>query len=211
MKYNSLESVIIGYSGHAYVVLDVVLSNGLTCKYYCDNEIKKFNPYNLMYGGSEKSGDTLSLISDFDAYLGIGENKIRAKVFTLLKENGINMPFIAHRSSILSDKSYIGEATAIMPGCIINSQARIGKAVICNTGSIVEHECIIGDFVHIAPGAVLAGNVRIGAHSFIGANSVIKQGIKIGEYVTIGAGSVVLKDIEDNCIVYGNPAKQIAK
>ena len=94
-----------------------------------------------------------------------------------------------------------------MPGVVINSFVNIGKGVICNTSSVIEHECSIDDFSHIAPGAVLAGNVSIGKHCFIGANSVIKQGVRIGNGVTIGAGSVVLKDVSENSIVFGNPAK----
>ncbi len=66
---------------------------------------------------------------------------------------------------------------------------------------------MVGNFSHIAPGAVLAGNVKIGSSSFIGANSVVKNGIKIGDNAIIGAGAVVVKDVPDNSLVYGNPAK----
>ncbi|EGY1308920.1 N-acetyltransferase, partial [Escherichia coli] len=43
----------------------------------------------------------------------------------------------------------------------------------------------------------------------IGANATILPGIIIGENSIIGAGSVVTKDIPDNVIVAGNPAKII--
>jgi len=41
----------------------------------------------------------------------------------------------------------------------------------------------------------------------IGANSVIICGITVGENSLVGAGSVVTKDVPNNCLVYGNPAK----
>ena len=41
----------------------------------------------------------------------------------------------------------------------------------------------------------------------MGANVVIIGDIKIGNNVIIGAGSVVLKDIPENAIVAGNPAR----
>lgn len=44
---------------------------------------------------------------------------------------------------------------------------------------------------------------------FIGCNSIILPGVKIGSNVVIGAGSVVTKDIPDNSVVAGNPAKVI--
>ena len=54
-------------------------------------------------------------------------------------------------------------------------------------------------------------NVVIGNDCFIGAGSIILPGVNIGNNVIIGAGSVVTKDIKDNLIVAGNPAKIIRK
>jgi acetyltransferase-like isoleucine patch superfamily enzyme len=49
----------------------------------------------------------------------------------------------------------------------------------------------------------------IGHDCVIGVNSIIMPGVKIGNEVVIGSGSVVTKDIPDNCIAVGNPAKVI--
>ena len=51
--------------------------------------------------------------------------------------------------------------------------------------------------------------MRKGELSFIGIGITIIQGIKIGKNVTIGAGSVVIKDISNDVIAIGNPAKII--
>ena len=47
----------------------------------------------------------------------------------------------------------------------------------------------------------------IGRDCVIGVNAIIMPGVKIGNEVVIGSGSVVTKDIPDNCIAVGNPAK----
>lgn len=54
-----------------------------------------------------------------------------------------------------------------------------------------------------------SGKVVIGDNVFIGIKSTILKGIKIGNNVIIGANSLVNKDIPDNCVVAGNPAKVI--
>lgn len=43
----------------------------------------------------------------------------------------------------------------------------------------------------------------------IGANSTIICGVHIGKWAMIGAGSVVTRDVEDHCLVVGNPAKPV--
>jgi maltose O-acetyltransferase len=55
------------------------------------------------------------------------------------------------------------------------------------------------------------GRVTIGRKTFIGVGSVILPNVTIGENVIIGAGSVVTKDIPDNSIAVGCPARVIKK
>jgi acetyltransferase-like isoleucine patch superfamily enzyme len=52
--------------------------------------------------------------------------------------------------------------------------------------------------------------IQIGSHVFIGVNSIIMPGVSIGSNVVIGAGSVVTKDIPDNSVAIGVPAKVVS-
>lgn len=51
--------------------------------------------------------------------------------------------------------------------------------------------------------------ITVGNNVFIGVRSIILPGVNIGNDCIIAAGSVVTKDIPDNCVVGGNPAKFI--
>ena len=51
----------------------------------------------------------------------------------------------------------------------------------------------------------------IGDYSFIGTGTIISKDVRIGRNVIVGAGSVVTKDIPDNEIWAGNPARLIKK
>lgn len=57
----------------------------------------------------------------------------------------------------------------------------------------------------------IAKSITIGNDCWIGGNAVICPGINIGNGCVIGAGSVVTKDIADNSLAVGNPAKIIQK
>lgn len=52
-------------------------------------------------------------------------------------------------------------------------------------------------------------SINIGDHTWIGSNTFILPGVNIGKNCVVGANAVVTKNIPDNSIVGGVPAKQI--
>ena len=94
-----------------------------------------------------------------------------------------------------------------MSGVKISNSVSIGKGCIIYYNSIIAHDCVIGDFVEISPSVSILGRVEISNHTHIGAGATILPDIKIGKNSIIGAGSVVTKDVPDNVIVVGVPAK----
>ncbi|MET0463955.1 MAG: acetyltransferase [Chitinophagaceae bacterium] len=198
--------VIIGYSGHAYVVIDALHLSGKRVTAYCDQELKTNNPFDLKYLGKEK--DATAELAAFDYFASVGDNGIRKKICDLVG-SAIGRPAITviHPRATVAGSAELGHGILVSAGAVINAVAVVGTGTICNTGCIVEHECQVGEYVHIAPGAVLCGNVTVGHNTFIGANSVIRQGITIGSGVVIGAGSVVTRDVPDGAQIFGNPAR----
>lgn len=205
---NDQKIYLLGMSGHALSVIDALQSNRQVPSGYFD-QLENKNSFITFLGpeSKEKCGEYLE--SDAILFPSVGSNHIRKKMVTLIEELDYQQTIISHEQTIVSETAKIGVSTFVSAGAIVNAHARIGKGVIINTGAIIEHECEIADFVHIGPGAVLAGDVSIGELSFIGANATVKQGVKIGSNVAVGAGSVVLKDIPDNCVYVGNPAKYL--
>lgn len=200
--------ILIGYSGHAFVVYGIVRSMGKAVTGYCDATEKSYNPFNLPYFGNEQSEAAKAQFKTLGFFIAIGDNIIREKVFLQLSAQHLFPQNAIHISAVVDDSALISRyGVMIAANATINPLVKIGTGVICNTSCSIDHECVLEDFVHIAPGAVLCGNVKVGTKTFVGANAVIKQGITIGTNVIIGAGAVVVKDVPDNTTVMGVPAK----
>lgn len=77
-----------------------------------------------------------------------------------------------------------------------------------NEATIIGKNCLIFQGVTIGVGT--SGIPRIGNNIILSSGAKIIGGITIGNNVTIGANAVVTKDVPDNSIAVGIPAKVIA-
>ena len=203
------KSILIGYSGHAYVVAESYLSKGGTINYYADLKEAHKNPFNLEYLGFESDPNFKGWGKSLKYILGIGDNNLREKVAKLILSNSDILENVIDSQALISKSANIGNGVFAAKGVLINAFSTIGSFTILNTGCIIEHECEIGTAAHIAPGSVLSGNVKVGDRTFIGANTVIKQGVIIGNDVIIGAGSVIIDNVSSNSKIVGNPGRII--
>ena len=202
---------VIGYSGHAYVIICSLERARNRDGGYFDRESKAVNPFELAYLGSESDNAGLAVLREFDYFISIGDNIIRRKIqkrLTTLAHPPIN---VIDPTSSVQNRVELGSGIFIAPNAIVNALSVIGNGVVCNSGSVIEHECFVDDYAFISPGAVVCGNVRIGKSAFIGANATIKQGVKIGDGAKVGAGSVILEDVKANMKVVGNPQRILEK
>lgn len=143
--------------------------------------------------------------------LGVGNPETR--VYLTEKFNSLG----GELNSLISEKAMIGhnsiisqKAVLIMPGVIITTEVEIGEGSLINMHCTLGHFCKIGKYCDLAPG-VYASTSIIGDYCQIGINAVILPRVNIGNNVTIGAGAVVNKDIPDNWIVAGLPARKIGE
>ncbi len=127
--------------------------------------------------------------------------------------------------------SEIDESVAIFTPLYINygKHTKIGKNVFINFdcvfldlgGITIEDGVLIAPKVSllteghpIAPHerhSLVPKPIHIKKNAWIGANATILHGVTIGENSVVAAGSVVFKDIPDNVVVGGIPAKIIKK
>src|SRR3990172_6925411 len=123
---------------------------------------------------------------------------------------------------IILPNAKIGMNCNINAHCFIENDVIIGDNVTIKCGVYLWDGIIVEDNVQIGPNVtfindlyprakqqfkLLKTKIEVGAS--IGANATIIGGITIGKYSLIGAGSVVTKDIPNNTLWVGNPARQL--
>ncbi len=194
--------ILYGASGHSNVIIDCIeLSNQKVDFLFDDNPSLNFNDkYEVIHGYNPK------LAPEIDIIISIGDNSIRRDIVEKCEHK---FGIVFHPSAIISNKTKIDIGSVVFAGVVIQPKVNIGKHSIINTNASIDHDCVIGDFVHIAPGTTICGGVNIGEGTLIGAGSIILPNLTIGKWSIIGAGSVVTKNIPDNEVWYGSPARKI--
>lgn len=141
----------------------------------------------------------------------LGSDNLRKKYIKMLKELGGWSPKIIASSAHVSRYAQIGEGVVIHHGSFVNANCSIGDHSIINSSAVVEHDVSLGENTHIAPGAIVNGDVTIFENVFVGSGAVIKQGISVVANTTIGAGAFANKDIVEQGVYLGVPAKKKEK
>ena len=148
-----------------------------------------------------------------------GLDRFIRKLFLVLSQNSL-MPgtfraYLASFSGVqFSDISTVFIGDHVNFDNLYPQDIIIGKYVRITSGVKILTHYIDTDFIPFTenkPFSFYRGKVTIGDNVFIGANSLIVNSITIGNNAIIAAGSVVTKDVPENSIVGGIPAKIIGE
>ena len=93
----------------------------------------------------------------------------------------------------------------------ISSDAVLEDNVFINGKTIIGHDVHIGMHCQISSFSIVAGYTQVGEETYIGVSSSIRDHIVVGHNVIDSMGAVVMKDVRDNKVVMGNPAREIAE
>lgn len=137
----------------------------------------------------------------------VGEVAVKKVIYEKLKAQGCKLTNLIHFESSIHRSVKIGEGVMIGKNAAIGPMVVIGNNVLIRGNTVLGHEASLGDNVEMCAFSIVGGNTAVGKDTFIGLHSCLREGIKIGEHSIIGMGSVVTKDVPDNVVVYGNPAK----
>lgn len=142
--------------------------------------------------------------------IAIGDNRTRYKIMTYIRKHGGAVPSLIHPSAYISKSAVIGDGVYIQMGAVIWTKVKIGDGSIISPNTVIAHHTTIGKACLISTLCTVGVSIVVGDFTMFGIGSIAITGIKkVGSNVVLGAGTTVIKDVEDNVLMVGSPARKV--
>jgi len=209
--------VILGVGGYCANLIDIM--RDLDAKAgeqqyepigYLDDDVKK---HGTQYFGLPVLGGLKDAATRFpDAYFvnGIGSAETASKKPQIIAQTGApreRFVTLVHPTAYVAPTVTIGAGSVVAQYCVIMAGAVIGDHVKMLPQCTISYGSNIGSYSTVSTGAVTLSDVVCGVSNYLGANVSIKERVKVGDYCILGMGTVVLRDVPENSVMVGNPAR----
>lgn len=133
-------------------------------------------------------------------------NTIGSEGFQILRIDGKNRKIVHVGGLRISEEAFIGDNNTIC-NSLFEGETYIGKNAKIDNLVHVGHNGYVGDNAVVTAGTILCGSSVIENSAWIGVNSSVLNRIIVGSGSKVGIGSVVTRNIPEDTLAYGVPAK----
>ena len=209
--------VILGTSGSAYDVLDIV---GALNRQAGGWEVAGFLDDARAPGSRYLDFPVLGALRDATRFADswfinvIGSDTSYRRRADIVGSTGVapeRFATLVHPQASVSPWARLGRGVYVSFGASIGGGVITGDHVSFSPACVIGHDSVIADCALIAPGAVISGFVQVGRSCYIGAGAMIRQRLRIEDGALVGMGAVVLRDVAAGATVVGNPARVLVR
>ncbi|MBS4223352.1 NeuD/PglB/VioB family sugar acetyltransferase [Lederbergia citrea] len=205
------EIYIVGAGTYGEVMCELADVLGYSVKGFYDEDNSKLN---CTIMGVEVIGNFSKLnesdIKDKNFIVAIGNNPVRLDMMNKINLLGGVTPALIHPSAIISPSAQIGKGVYIHANAYIWTKVVIDDFCIVSPNVVIAHHTTLSKACLVSTLTAVGASIKIEEKVLLGMSSTIMTGVNsIGENSIIGAGAVVIKDIENDTVYAGVPAKKI--
>ncbi len=181
--------LIVGAGGHGRSVAEVVLLAGsfqiagfLDDDYGVKTRVWEYP----VFGPVDELGQYTGVADA--VVVAVGNNRVRERVFCMVKETGLDMPVVVHPAAFVSPRAVVGEGSCVMAGAVVGTEAALGCGCVVNVNASVDHHCRLDDFAHLGVGVQLSGGVHVGRSAWMQAGSSAGYGVTVADEAVVLPG-----------------------
>ncbi len=155
--------------------------------------------------------DFCAVGKEAEVIVALGDPSLRHGLYEKVAGCGLKIATLIHPNAQIGHGTRIGSGCVIQYGVFVSCNVTLGDNVLLQPSCSVGHDVIIGTSSVLSSYVSVAGKCRIGSGTYLGLNCPVRDCITIGSNTIIGMGSVVQRDIPDEVIAMGNPARVIQR
>ena len=206
--------VLIGSSGHAKVIADIVERAGTHVIAGLIDSFRRAGETAFGYpllGSEQELPALLRRDAATAGIVAIGDNWQRSRMVERIAALVPQFGYVSavHPGAVIAPSALIGAGSVVMAGAVLNPGTRLGAHCIVNTSAALDHDCTLGDFASVAPMVAAGGNVTLDEYAAALLGARIAPRRRLGRHAVVGAGALVLDDVADYTLAYGVPARPI--
>jgi len=141
--------------------------------------------------------------------IAIGNNAVRRELAPVVEGLGLGLITVIHPTAQISRRATVGQGTLVEACSVVKTGSAVGRLGIINSCVSIGHDVVLGEGVQISPGVSIGGWVEIGDGTLVGMGASVIPKVRIGNNVVIGANAAVIRDLPDNVVAVGVPARII--
>ena len=136
---------------------------------------------------------------------------IRDEIFRKLEISPDRFPALIHPKADIDPTAEVGHGCIIHPGACLGPGSVLSDFSILAVNSALGPDSFVKEFAMITSLVLVLSRAVVGRMAFVGSLTCILEDVHVGDFSRVGVGSVVARNIPDNAIAMGNPARVLGK
>lgn len=200
---------IYGSGGFGREVYDIAVRRNKATPCWSDIVfIDDFRDEEAFNGTQSYHFDTLApKAASYEIVIAVGEPSARETLFDKVKSAGFSLATLIDPTALISPSAEIGEGTIVCEFVSVHCNVIIGNNCVIQPYCDIGHDIIVGGSSVFSPHFAPGGHSVFGNKVYCGMASSAKEGLTFGDNAVVAMGAAVFRDVPENCVVVGNPAR----